>query len=112
MAAQGEQWAGIVPMVTEICCNCGVPFGMPIAVREVFLNNPSKSFCCPYGHKQHYTESKCKRDLRIANAKVADLQLSTERLNSVYNGVCPYCQRKYTNLTLHIRAKHRQLVSN
>jgi len=111
MAYEGEKWAGIVQMTTVLCCECGAPFGMPSSTQEYFSNNPQKSFCCPYGHKQHYTQSKIKRELSEAKARVAELEITASRLDSVYKGVCPYCNRKYTNLTQHIQNRHAHLVN-
>lgn len=47
----------IITMVTEICCNCGVPFGLPSDLQENLKNDSNKWFYCPNGHRQHYSKT-------------------------------------------------------
>lgn len=43
-------------MTLNVCCNCGVPFGMPERLNRRFADKGG-TFYCLNGHPQHYTES-------------------------------------------------------
>ena len=44
-----------IEMVVEHCCKCGVAFAITKAL-EAERANDHKSFWCPNGHGQHYSE--------------------------------------------------------
>lgn len=118
-----------VTMVTEICCNCGVCFGIPSDLKEVLLADNKKSFYCPNGHGQHYsvtTESKLRTQLENERAlhrqKEFDLlndclREKTEKknlqrkFNRLTKGVCPCCNRSFLNLQRHIKTKHPEITT-
>jgi len=119
-----ETYSKNVTMITEICCNCGIIFGMPSALQEALLSDSQKYFYCPNGHSQHYTKSKetylCeqiererkehKKELEIMENKFLD-ELSAKnklerKLKRVDNGVCPCCNRTFKNLGQHMKTKH------
>lgn len=108
---------------TETCCNCGVTFAMPAQLKYERLTNGGE-FYCPNGHGQHYKTPmvvKLKKDLEAA--EVALRRAKCETLNErrlleeatakharlqkrVTNGVCPCCNRTFTNLARHMKTKH------
>ncbi len=112
-----------VKLVTEECCACGILFAMPQQVNER-LRTKGGTFYCPNGHSQVYTEPDIevlKRKLRAAeslatnleyslNGALDDLSAKRKELRSVKRrvnaGVCPYCQRHFTNLERHVHTKH------
>jgi hypothetical protein len=107
----------------EKCCVCGTAFYMD---ETLYFNRKKDGqlFWCPNGHEQHYTETDTTR-LAKANAElerlhsqlaiekdqhraaVADLNRLKERTK---NGICPCCNRHFTNLERHIRSKHKSFV--
>lgn len=115
-----------ITMVTEVCCSCGIAFGMPSDLQGHLKNDPNKYFYCPNGHSQHYTKSREQRLREEAEAKLrqkeqqlrdadiaknilqADFDKVTRKLKRVQNGVCPYpgCKRHFNNLARHIKTKH------
>ncbi len=118
-----------VTMVTEICCNCGIAFGIPSDLQEHLQNDPSKSFYCPNGHGQHYSKSKevrlreeAERKLKqkeneMANLAATKIQIeeqlkkSEHKLKRLTNGVCPCCNRSFPNLQQHLKKMHPEVVS-
>ncbi len=118
-----------ITMVTEICCNCGVAFGLPSDLQEQLKNDPNKYFHCPNGHSQHYAKSKEQRlreeaekalrlkENEMANLASAKIQLedqlkkSEQKLKRLTNGVCPCCNRTFSNLHNHMKKQHPEVVS-
>jgi hypothetical protein len=113
-----------VVMITEHCCNCGVQFGIPKELYNQLRNDPAMWFYCPNGHKQHYSKSlevqareeaekklREKEDelIRSANRNI-ELQNELKKVNNkmkrVHRGVCPCCNRTFTNLQRHMKSKH------
>ena len=117
-----------ITMVTEICCNCGVAFGMPSDLQEQLKNDPSQYFYCPNGHSQHYSKSKeqrlreeAERALRLKENEMANLastkiqleeqlKKSERKLKRLTNGVCPCCNRTFSNLHNHMKKQHPEAV--
>jgi len=114
-----------ITMVTEVCCSCGIAFGMPSDFKDACkAEGKSKSFYCPNGHGQHYTKSeaqiieeKLKRELRqkeneianLASEKIqveGELKKANSKLKRVHKGVCPCCNRTFTDLQKHFETKH------
>lgn len=49
--------------VRETCCQCGVTFYMPTAIREVGMIRAEQFlFWCPNGHSQHYVRAEATGD--------------------------------------------------
>lgn len=114
-----------ITMVTEVCCNCGVVFGMPSDFQQACKNEGrEKSFYCPNGHGQHYSKSKAQiieeklqRELRqkenelasLASEKIqieSELKKANVKLKRVHHGVCPCCNRTFSDLQKHFETKH------
>lgn len=118
-----------ITMITEVCCNCGIAFGMPSDFKDdCKANGKNKSFYCPNGHGQHYTKSdaqiieeKLQRELRqkqnelanLASEKIqieGELNKANRKLKRVHNGVCPCCNRSFDNLKQHMEKKHPEQI--
>lgn len=117
-------------LVTEECCNCHTLFAMSKDLRDRLLGEDrGKYFYCPQGHSQHYTgeseAQKLKRQLADANQRNSDLasrvmsanvakgkaEAKAKRLlKRVRAGVCPHCNRTFTQLARHIECKHPDKV--
>jgi hypothetical protein len=116
------------------CYACGVWFASSvISLRR----QDGKSFYCPNGHSQHYTETAearlraelegVKRDRDYyqkqyrtkseeakwaradAKRKGTVLRKTKERIK---NGVCPCCNRSFENLRRHMETKHPQFKAS
>ena len=119
-----------ITLTTIDCPSCGVMFGLTDELIGRLRTN-GKTFYCPNGHSQWYGESeadKVKKELEAAQRKIAmkDFELATERSsrellkreltatkgqltkvkNRVAKGVCPCCNRHFTNLERHMTTQH------
>lgn len=128
MIAQGISYNETVTMVTEICCNCGVPFGIPSNLRSVLKADPNKSFYCPNGHGQHYSKSteqvlreQMASDAQGYKGRIEELEnqfldemnarkKAERKLTRVHNGTCPCCNRHFMNLERHMKTKHPEIA--
>lgn len=117
----------LVSLVMETCCKCGMSFGLPQAVQKRRLEDKG-DFYCPSGHCQHYTGETAEARLERAQKEIAMLKDSREaerrerfrqeRLKHeaherrkklekrIKNGVCPCCNRTFSNLQRHMATKH------
>lgn len=118
-------------MGSEVCCNCGIEFAMPLAFQNACRADSKKSFYCPNGHGQHYATSeadKLRRERDRLKQDAARLQdeireareagaaaqrqasafkgVATRIRNRVQNGVCPCCNRTFLDLARHMASKH------
>ena len=112
------------------CGKCGIVFAMPTS-KHSRCHEKGEDFYCPNGHGRVFVESENQRlqkqlDLereRVIREKSARAQASAEandlreknikmvgKLSRVYkrvrNGVCPCCNRHFTNLENHMKTKH------
>lgn len=113
-----------------VCASCGIEFGMPspfIAARR----NDGKGFWCPNGHSLTYGESEAdklrrerdrlkqqqahwddeRRELqgRIeteGRRRAAARGQVTRLKNRAKAGLCPCCNRHFTNLERHMASQH------
>ena len=123
--------------VRMICGDCGVEFYFPESLNENNLKlGPKGTWYCPNGHGRHYSESladtlRRERDRlqqRLAE-KDDDIQRHRERAerlerrvsaakgqvtrlkNRASKGVCPCCNRHFTDLERHMHTKHPGFVA-
>lgn len=118
-------------MAAVTCARCGVLFGMPEHWTDQFKKT-HREFYCPAGHSQFFPAETGEEKLR---KEVARLQTDQERKeaiiqrkeeiiqgldkslscakgqvtrirNRVQAGVCPRCNRTFTNLARHMAHKH------
>ena len=97
-------------------------------LQEHLKNDPEKYFYCPSGHSQHYSKSKEQR-LReeaeqklfqlkneLTNSNFEKIQLEellkkqNKKLKRLTNGVCPCCNRTFSNLHNHMLKQHPDQV--
>lgn len=120
-----------VELVTEQCCSCGMLF----AATADFIRrrrNDKDWFYCPAGHHQRYAgkskEDQLAEELSRAKQRAAQLEDEanwqriqreaaerrasaargqvTRMKNRASAGVCPCCNRTFTNLARHMAGKH------
>lgn len=126
----------VVTTLTQLtCAACGVLFGLE-AGHEQQLRKSHEMFYCPNGHSQWFAgETEVERRARVAEARAKSLESSVEwernradrnarevniqthraralkghvtRIKRrVAHGVCPCCQRTFSNLAAHMETKH------
>lgn len=113
-----------ITMVTEICCSCGICFGIPSYFQDTLRNHPENGFYCPNGHKQHYSQSEEKKlrikaenkvieaEIKANNAIVEKIQIESQLkkanrdLNRLNNSICSCCNRSFNNLKQHMETMH------
>jgi RNase P subunit RPR2 len=124
----------VVTMLTVTCYSCGVPFGMPDNLNRRFRDT-QENFYCPNGHGQRYsesTEAKLKKQMqqreeswekvlaekektieyvkrdrdRIVTQRTVLKGKITKITNRIKNGVCPCCNRQFSDLASHMQVKH------
>ncbi len=125
-----------VTLEIESCCTCGTHFAMPDTLQRSAKRDPNIYFYCPQGHPQHYSEGEAGRLRKQLAAQVQEagwgggeaehgrqaaraLQAQQERddqaaraekllrkLKRVDRGVCPDCNRTFTNLARHMCSEH------
>lgn len=109
------------------CPSCGIYYGVP----EHWLQSrreDKKDFYCPNGHVASYRESEADRlrrerdSLKQQIARVEDekreqidralrAEKETKRLRKrAAAGVCPCCNRTFTNMARHMKTKHPNVV--
>jgi hypothetical protein len=114
------------------CCRCDVSFGLEQTSYD-HLKRSSQEFHCPYGHKQHFPQGKSEvekmRDQLDAerrrreraeqeSAYQIDARNTAERSARAYKGqvtrlrnrakagVCPCCNRHFSQLERHMASQH------
>ena len=110
--------------VVETCYKCGIHFGLPEDFYKEVQDDTGKTFYCPNGHGQHYTEDKVAQlerelDLERAEHGIAEGLLQhanrsraalrgqvTKIKRRIGNGVCPCCQRSFQDLKRHMEGQH------
>lgn len=118
----------------ETCIDCGVRFGMEDEFRKARLTNrgPNNPFYCPNGHRQYFTgksdadrerdraeqlqrqltaaeeRAKRQRELREqAERQAAAARGQVTKIKKrVGNGICPCCNRTFSDLQRHMHTKH------
>lgn len=120
-------------MIKRHCASCKCEFGFPDALEETARASEAITFYCPYGHPNCYRAGETEADKmrrerdrltqRLAEkddeiARQRSLRETAERSasamkgqvtrikNRVGNGVCPCCNRSFTNLERHMHTQH------
>lgn len=121
------------------CYKCKATIYLPVSLHEAARASPRISFYCAYGHEQHYASGPTEEDkLRLERDRLkqnaafeADLRRQeTERADAAQRrvtamkgqvtrlkkraaaGVCPCCNRQFTDLQRHMAAKHAGFVND
>lgn len=113
-----------VAFEVNTCISCGVKFGIPSEFDQKLRQN-HEAFYCPNGHKQWYVgeseAEKLRKELKRKEQEVADqvraklqaqseLESAQRKLKRVAKGVCPCCNRSFSNLHKHMTTKHPEVV--
>ena len=113
------------------CCNCKMLFAVPEEIDNRWIEN-GKTFYCPQGHAQSYSESKVQKlEKQLKNARQrtewaerdalevreknehlrhtvrAEKGAKTKLKKRIANGVCPCCKRSFQNLARHMKLQHK-----
>lgn len=108
------------------CGQCDTEFGMPEPLYIAAKNSEQIFWHCPYGHQRRFASGETKEDklrrerdrLQQQLAQMDDMIKDAEnraraakgqvtRLkNRAKAGVCPCCNRHFTNLERHMATKH------
>jgi uncharacterized protein with PIN domain len=106
-------------LVPHTCGTCGVIYGFPNDLYEQ-RKRDGLGFFCPNGHERYFTETDRDR-LKAAQARNRHLedQLSASKQEAEEHrrtilrersrfarGVCPCCNRSFTNVRRHMETKH------
>ncbi len=128
-------YTAISQMTSIVCCKCGIEFHVPDHWDNK-RREDHKTFYCPNGHPQGYygksqkekrieklerenrekaDQLMCKqtlldqareeRDLADRRRAAAKGQL-TKTKNRIAAGVCPCCNRSFTNVARHMKSQH------
>ena len=117
-------------MINITCCNCGIIFGVP----DQWLSSrrdDKRTFYCPNGHGQSFTESEADRLRRerdrlqqqiaqkddeikwqrehrqAAERRVTAAKGQITRLKKrAKGGICPCCKRTFQNMAEHMKTQH------
>lgn len=121
-------------MIVETCITCGATFGLSGGSYQQFADN-HKSFSCPYGHKQHYTDESDSEKAKRLSGEKADIERRlkyAEQSRDLYReqneghknalratkgvvtkmkkrsaaGMCQCCKRSFENIHDHYKTKH------
>jgi len=119
------KFSEIITLEKFECIKCGIPFAMPESLAAA-LRREAGSFHCPNGHSQGWHESEEDRlrkklvaanceALKERNARLEAEQKLAEEVKDkarlarrVRSGVCPCCNRTFSNLARHMKTKHQE----
>lgn len=110
------------------CCHCGVTFAMPQKLEHE-RRKDHENFYCPNGHRQHFTqeseaeawkrryenEVRQANDLRVSKLAAERARDRTQREMKKLKtrsavGVCPCCNRTFSQLARHMASKHQEFL--
>lgn len=132
MAIKGDILTWSTELVCEDCCTCGILFAVPKDFNQIARNNTNHWFYCPNGHPQHYTgKTEAQKQKEIAEREYQrriDAERETTRARQdartneyrrraekakrtrlekrIAAGVCPCCNRTFSNLAQHMEQQH------
>lgn len=100
---------------TVECAGCGIVFGVP-ADFERRRREDHRAFYCPHGHNNHFPhETETEKAERKAAMLADQVRMEREQrerlerqLKRVQKGVCPKCNRCFTNVKRHMQTKHKE----
>ena len=129
-------WGDEQVFQTAICNTCSVHFGMPHGYLK-HRRDDKRDFFCPNGHKMAYAEStedalRRERDRLKQQLAQKDDEITAQRgmreaaerqaaaargqvtrlRNRGKAGLCPCCNRHFTNLERHMATKHTDEKAN
>ena len=114
-------------LIAMECPACGVKYAMPTKLRDK-REETGDSFYCVNGHSLSYADSEVKRLRRAVDAKTAEAnrlrdqyfaeqrqhEETQKKLRGLKKrtaaGVCPCCNRTFSQLGRHMQIKHVEFV--
>lgn len=114
----------VVTMVCLHCADCNVLFAMTKNLNER-LRESHVVFYCPMGHNNYYggddekqklqkqLQEKERQLIQAANnnlQKEQEIKRITRQLNRVKKGVCPCCNRTFSDLARHMQTRHPEKI--
>jgi hypothetical protein len=114
---------------TLSCGKCGIEWAMPARFIKA-RREDGQTFYCPNGDPRCYRDSETDKLRRKVDALERGKRFAEERAtrekrraaaargqvtklrNRVGNGVCPCCNRSFTNLRRHMASKHPEFKSD
>ena len=112
-----------VTLVSEDCGNCGGTFAINQTYHQQCYETGKGLFACPYCYTKWGWENRGllqqtqkelaaeKERLRLAlareNQERAEKNRLASKLKRVDRGVCPQCNRTFSNLARHMACKHK-----
>lgn len=126
---RGNTTTEAINFTLETCCACAIPFFMPTYHYKRLLANKGETFYCPNGHPMSYTGlteaqklkqelDKLKEEKNKENEELQNRWLDVlgeknkleKQLKRVHRGVCPCCNRTFSDLSNHMKVKHPELI--
>jgi hypothetical protein len=122
-------------LYVQTCLKCGMAFGIEKSFDEA-RRNDHQFFYCPAGHAQYYSGKSEAEQLKqeivqlnqsLTYTRKANNSLHTQiteknhsirslkgaktrLMNRVKNGVCPCCNRHFSDLERHMKSKHPEQI--
>lgn len=112
-----------------ITAGCGIVWAVPAGFQRG-RRRDHRDYFCPNGHAQHYAgeseEEKLRRELasargnekfyreqtdKLSRSLSAQRGVKTRILNRVKAGICPFCNRRFEALGIHVQAEHGNEVA-
>lgn len=103
-------------------CWCGMWFGLPESLLRVYEDRSHHSLYCPLGHsmipKAGYSKAELLQQSRVREQALHDQLAASERSkaalrghltrlrNRLINGVCPWCNRHFSQVQRHVATQH------
>lgn len=114
--------------LTELHCWCGLPIHTSKNHLEAHKRSSTVDIYCPVGHTPSWRTSTAEQETRKAKAEATALRAKLDQTKArlehekrshaatkgtltktrkrISNGVCPCCNRTFSNLADHMRSKH------
>jgi hypothetical protein len=109
-------------MIALVCCHegCGMTFAVP-GWWETTRREDHATWFCPNGHRRVFigksavdlahealARERAAHDQTQAARDTAERKLATaeRRIRRVKVGLCPFCERSFSNLAAHMKCKH------
>lgn len=133
--SEGKKFSADTTLEVVECYSCKMLYAIPASLKRAAIAWPGNqprgwTLCCPLGHEWHYTglnlEQKLRneRQRREATQALLDHEQRShaatrghvtrkkKQLARVANGVCPCCNRHFTNLERHMTTKHPDFTTS
>lgn len=121
---RGETYSGYTDLRVMACPVCGVTYAAPERLVDSGERDPDLYWYCPNGHHLHFpgkseaqklrearnelARERARHDQTVASLRATKGVVTRQRakLERVSKGVCPCCNRSFTDLRKHMANKH------